>query len=422
MEKGELYKLIVEGGISISTDTRTVKDRDVYIGLKGEVFDGNAYAKDALDKGARLAIIDNTEYAVDERCIVVDNTYDTLKALATVHRATFSIPVIAIGGSNGKTTTKELTTAVLAKKYKVHTTKGNLNNEIGVPLTLLAMPRETEIAVIEIGANHPGEHTMLMNIVCPTHVLVTNNGADHLEGFGSIAGVRKANKEIFYCARDQKAVVLVNKNISDLMEDSEGLNRIVYPDRPVESISVLQAGLNYEGTVIQSQLFGSFNEANILAALAVGRQFDVPIAAIAQAIAAYEPGLKRSQIVRESDHTLIIDCYNANPTSMELSLKDFFHSTEAGKRIIIAGDMFEVGETEHEAHEAILKLIEENKDAHDYVMCVGPRFSACLTDYKNFHFFLSPIEAKVFYTTLDLKDKSIFLKGSRGIKLEEIIQ
>jgi UDP-N-acetylmuramoyl-tripeptide--D-alanyl-D-alanine ligase len=420
MEKDELYKLISEGGISISIDTRTIKSDDVYIGLKGDVFDGNAYAKDALDKGARLAIIDNAEYKADERCIVVENSYDTLKQLATMHRKGFSIPILVIGGSNGKTTTKELVTAVLARKYAVHTTRGNLNNEIGVPLTILAMSKDAEIAVIEIGANHPGEHTTLMNVVCPTHVLVTNNGKDHLEGFGSIAGVRKANKELFDCARPLKAKALVNKALPDLVEDSDGLDRILYPKDSVESMSGLQAGVSYDGTEIQSQLFGSFNEANILAAIAVGQQFEVPMSDIASAIAEYQPTLKRSQIIEKEGYTLVMDCYNANPTSMELSLKDFFDTTEAGTRVMVVGDMFEVGETEQQAHKETLELIEKNKDAHDYVMCVGPRFSLHQANVP-FHFFPTPQEAKPFLESLSLNGKTVFLKASRGIRLEEIL-
>ncbi len=420
MEINELYKVISEGGISISKDTRTIKPGDIYIGIKGDVFDGNALVKEALDKGARLAIIDNAAYKIDDRCIVVENTTTTLQELAAIYRQSFSIPLLVIGGSNGKTTTKELISAVLATTYKVHATKGNLNNERGLPLTLLAMPLDTDIAVIEIAADHANEHTEKMKIVAPTHVLVTNNGADHLEGFGSIEGVRKANKEIFDCARLQKATAFVNKLLPDLMEDSAGMERILYPATTIESISGLQAGLIYEGTVIQSQLFGSFNEANIVAAIAVGKQFNIPIETIAKAIQVYEPGLKRSQIIRESDHILIVDCYNANPTSMELSLKDFFYTSEAGKRIVIVGDMLEVGETETAAHEAILQMIKEQSDAHDVVMCVGPRFSLHKNSFP-FHFFSSSEQAKVFYTTLDLQGKSIFLKGSRGIKLETIL-
>lgn len=404
----------------ISTDTRTLAPGDVYVGLKGENFDGNAFVKDALEKGARLAIIDNPTYKIDERCIVVENSLLTLQRLATIYRHTFSIPVLALGGSNGKTTTKELAAGVLSTKYHVHTTKGNLNNEIGVPLTLLAMPRDTEIAVIEIGANHPGEHIVLMNIASPTHVLVTNNGMDHLEGFGSIEGVRTANKEIFDEAKKKAAFAFVNKSLVDLIEDSDGLTRILYPEHAYASTSGLYAGLTYGGTTISSELFGSFNEANILAAIAVGEKFEVPLNEIVEAIASYQPTLKRSQVIKKEGYTLIVDCYNANPTSMELSLSDFFTATPAGNRVVIIGDMFEVGESEAEAHKKILELVAGKADAHDIVMCVGPRFSLHTADFP-FHFFLSPAEAKYFFDTLNLMDKKIFLKASRGMRLENIL-
>jgi UDP-N-acetylmuramoyl-tripeptide--D-alanyl-D-alanine ligase len=420
MQVSELYKILKQADMRISTDTRTIVPGDIYLGLKGEQFDGNAYAKEALAKGARYAIIDNPACAINEQCIVVANTYETLKALATIHRQTFSIPVVVIGGSNGKTTTKELITSVLSKKYRVHTTKGNFNNEIGVPLTLLAMKSDTEIAVIEIGANHADEHSRLMDIVSPTHVLVTNNGRDHLEGFGTIEGVRNANKEIFDWATSNTATAFVNKSLLDLVEDSADSSRLLYPQDKYESTSGLFAGLHYGDTAISSHLFGSFNEANILAAIAVGRYFDISMEAITEAIDAYQPTLKRSQVIEKDGYTLVIDCYNANPTSMAVALNDFFHSTQPGTRIVVVGDMFEVGATEAEEHKGILELIEERADAHDVVWCVGPRFSLH-QDHFPFHFFPSPLAAKDFFDNIPLTDKKIFLKASRGTKLEDVL-
>lgn len=426
MDIPSLYSLILKAKMAISTDTRTIAPGDIYIGLKGDNFDGNAYAKDALAKGAAYALIDNPIYKESEQYIVVENTYKTLEALATTHRMTFSIPILVIGGSNGKTTTKELVHAVLATHYRVHTTKGNLNNTIGVPLTLLAMPKDTEIAVIEIGANHPGEHIELMNVVRPTHILVTNNGADHLEGFGSLEGVRKANKEIFDCALAQNATAFVNKELSDLVKDSSAMKRTLYPEDTVQSIPGIQAGIVYAGTPIHSQLFGSFNEANIAAAIAVGKTFNISMEHIAQAVAAYEPSLKRSQIIEKNGYTIILDCYNANPTSMTLALNSFFESSTPKKRVIVVGDMFEVGETEMQAHKEILELIKSRADANDEVICVGPRFSTVFSghqpSFSTFHFFPTPQEAKPFFESLDLSDKKIFLKASRGIKLEGILE
>lgn len=420
MEIHELYKLISEGDISLCRDTRDIKPGDIYIALKGDTFDGNAYAQEALDKGARLAIIDNAAYKTDERCIVVEDTTTALQKLATLHRQTFSIPILVIGGSNGKTTTKELVAAVLAKKYTVHATKGNLNNERGLPLTLLAMPRTTEIAVIEIAADHAHEHTEKMGIVSPTHVLVTNNGADHLEGFGSMTGVRTANKEIFDCARTLQATAFVNKNIPELVADSDGLTRIFYPEHSYTSTSSLYAGIIYDTQPITSQLFGSLNEANILAAVAVGRHFEIPLEECAEAIKSYEPNLKRSQIIDQGDHTLILDCYNANPTSMTLALKDLFATTQPGTRIIIVGDMLEIGATEMEEHRNILTLINETKDAQDVVICIGPHFSAHKEAFQC-NFFNSVEAAKGFYADISLSGKILFLKASRGVHLETLL-
>lgn len=414
-----LYSLIANK--AISTDTRTITTGDVYVGLKGEQFDGNAYVQQAFDNGATLAIIDNPTYKINDKCIVVTNTYETLTTLAVLHRSTFTIPIIAIGGSNGKTTTKELITSVLSKKYVVHATKGNLNNDIGVPLTLLAMKTEAQIAVIEIGANHAHEHTELMKIVSPTHILVTNNGADHLEGFGSIEGVRKANKEIFDSAKIINAVAFVNKDIDELLEDSALLTRVLYPEYEIVTISGMYAEIIYNNKPIRSQLFGTFNVTNIIAAITIGNYFNIPLQESIASIENYQPDLKRSQIIQKDDYSIVVDCYNANPTSMELSLKDFFTATIPNSRIIIVGDMFEVGETEALEHKKVLELITEYKSQDDVILCVGPRFFLHKTDFS-FNFFTTAIDAKKYFDTVPLKNKQLFLKGSRGIKLEQVVE
>lgn len=421
MDITTLYTLFSEHGFSFSTDTRTVKLGDIYFGLKGENFDGNEYAQVAIEKGAAFAIIDNAVFKKDDRYIVVANSLQTLQDLAKHHRTQFSNPFLVIGGSNGKTTTKELVHAVLSTQYKVHTTEGNLNNEIGVPITLLSLPKDTDIAVIEIGANHAQEHTLLMEIVSPTHVLVTNNGADHLEGFGTIEGVRAANKEIFDSAEKLHAHAFVNALLSDLVNDSHTLERTLYPEKEFFSTSTQLASVQYDGTTYQSTLFGSFNEANILAAIIVGQFFSVSIQNIQSAITDYVPTLKRSQVIEKNGHTLILDCYNANPTSMELSLKDFFRSTPAGSRVAIVGDMFEVGVTEDEAHRAILILLDQSSDPSDRIICVGPRFLKHKDSFP-FTFFTSAKDAKPFYSSLLLQGKTIFLKASRGIHLETILE
>ncbi len=416
-----IYTLLSNHTLSISTDTRTVKKGDVFIALKGDKFDANAFAVQALEQGAQYAIIDNPVYAIDDRYILVEDTLQTLQDLAHRYRKQFSIPILAIGGSNGKTTTKELVHAVLSKRYQVHTTTGNLNNDIGVPLTLLGMSADTDIAVIEIGANHPSEHTTLMDILSPTHILVTNNGADHLEGFGSLEGVRSANKEIYDWAHQHTVHAFVNNSIADLVEDSAELDRTLYPIKSHQGSSSLYAGIFYDNTEFTTSLFGAYNEPNILAAITIGEYFDVSIPDIQKAIADYTPTLKRSQLIKHDDYSVVLDCYNANPSSMELALRDFFGHTSPDTRIVIIGDMLEMGDVEHAVHEDVLKLVTSFADAQDTVMCVGPRFEAFKESFP-FHFYEDSQTAREYFNTLNLIGKTIFLKASRGIKLEEVIK
>ena len=420
MTSAEIYRLITENNFPISTDTRTVEPGDFFVAIHVEQFDGKQYAAEALIKGAAYALIDNPEFNRGEKYILVENTLKTLQEVATLHRQQFTIPVLAIGGSNGKTTTKELISAVLQTTHKTHTTTGNLNNDIGVPLTILRMKKESEIAVIEIGANHPGEHTLLMNIVQPTHVLVTNNGADHLEGFGTLAGVRAANKEIYDIAKKLDAHAFVYKNLHDLVEDSTELPRTLYPKENIQSISETFAGISHKGISFTSQLFGSFNEPNILAAIAVGEYFTVPLTKIAHAIQEYTPTLKRSQVIKKDDYKIILDCYNANPSSMELSLGDFFKTSEAGKRVLIIGDMFELGNAEEESHKTLLDFLTSHADTEDIVLCIGPRLAKQKTS-ESFLFFPDALSAKNYFDSLPLSDKKVFIKGSRGMKLETIL-
>ncbi len=420
MDSRELYELLAREYIAISTDTRTLRPGDVYLALKGEQFDGHAFVEDALTKGARMAIVNQDLSLHDERIICVTDTKKTLRELAMIHRQQFSIPIIAIGGSNGKTTTKELVTSVLSTTYKIHSTKGNFNNDIGVPLTILAMPYDTEIAVIEIGANHPGEHALLMDIVAPTHVLVTNNGADHLEGFGTLEGVRLANKEIYDWAKIHHVHAFVDNTIIDLVEDSADIERTLYPIDQYSGVKGLTASLNYDGALYESQLFGSFNEINIIAAITIGTFFRVSTESIREAVKNYIPTLKRSQIIKHSDYTIVLDCYNANPTSMELSLKDFLSISSVGNRILVIGDMFELGASEQAAHHDMLDVIKNTTDAADTVLCVGPRFSEFKKEYP-FNFFPTTDEARLFFTTLPISGKYIFVKGSRGIHVEDVV-
>ncbi len=416
----QIYNLIIEHNLTIVTDTRKIIPGCLFVALKGETFDGNDFAETAVEQGASFALVSNPKFTENKKMIVVENVLQVLQDLAKIHREKFNIPVLVIGGSNGKTTTRELTTIVLQKKYKVHATQGNFNNHIGVPLTLLEMSQDTQIAVIEIGANHIGEHTELLKIVQPTHVLVTNNGQDHLEGFGSIEGVRIANGEIFEWAKQHNAEIFVNKDIADLIEDSKGGKVILYPEKEFLSISEITAGGKYNNTIIKSNLFGSFNEQNILASIVVGEYFKVPLLDIADAITEYQPTLKRSQIIKQDNYTLIMDCYNANPSSMELSLRDLFQSFNNLEKIIIIGDMFELGEQSKKFHQEVLEFIGDKVKSNDTVICIGVDFSFYKEKFS-FNFFRTTLDAKVFFETINKTGKVVFMKGSRGIKLEDIL-
>lgn len=418
-----LYELISKIDFTICTDTRKLTPGDIYVGIKGDHFDGNSFATEALDKGASYVITQDPSYQNgNDKIIVVEDTKECLKELAHIHRKQCNFPIIAIGGSNGKTTTKELVSSVLSKKYRVHTTEGNLNNDIGVPLTLLEIKKDlTDIAVIEVGANHPGEHKELIAIVEPTHLLVTNNGADHLEGFGSLEGVRKANTELYDWAKMNGATIFVNKELMDLVQDSTCEKQYLYPDTPWQSTSTLLASLNYNGTPINSLLFGRYNEPNILAAIAIGKYFDISIDAIKEAIETYQPTLKRSQIIKKDSTTIVLDCYNANPTSMEKAIIDFAAHTPAGKRVFVIGDMLEMGEVEKKVHSDIIELLKKTVEPNDQTILVGPRFKI-LEAKAPFTFFETTEDAQKYFETLFLDEKHILLKASRGIKIEEVIK
>ena len=417
----EIYDRIKNILHAISTDTRNLSAGSVFFALTGDTFDGNSYTQEALEKGASWVIVDNPDYQINDRCMLVENVRETLQNIAQIHRKSYSIPVIAIGGSNGKTTTKELIHTVLSKKYAVHTTKGNLNNHIGVPLTLLQLTDDIDIAVIEVGANHPQEHTHLMELVAPTHVLVTNNGADHLEGFGNLDGVRRANTEIYTYAKTHDATIFVNKTIPDLVEDSLCEKQYLYPTKPWVGTSTITTSITYDGTLINSQLFGAYNESNILAAIAVGEYFDIPLPDIRDAIQTYTPTLKRSQVLHVDSLTVVLDCYNANPSSMELALRDFIQTTPKGKRIIVIGDMLEMGIEESRVHKEILVLVQKISDTKDIIICVGPRFGIYTNEFP-FMFFETATSAAKQLEKITLTDMYLFLKASRGIKLEDVIK
>ncbi|MCB0534561.1 MAG: UDP-N-acetylmuramoyl-tripeptide--D-alanyl-D-alanine ligase [Lewinellaceae bacterium] len=420
----------------VCTDTRQLTAGCVFFALKGENFDGNQFAAQALTEGAAYAIIDDPAIQYDSKqYLLVADVLESLQQLAAHHRRQFDIPVIAIGGSNGKTTTKELVAAVLSSHYPCHATTGNLNNHIGVPLTLLAMPAETEVAVIEMGTNQPGDIAFLCEIAAPTHGLLTNIGKEHLEGFGSLAGVKKAEGELFQYLAKKDGCVFVN-TAERYLSAMSGKNRkrVFYaeketlsPQESVIDIRLLEANpylrlafLSEHNMPVEvrSQLIGRHNFQNIMTAVALGVYFKVPAAKIKSAIESYVPANNRSQLLRQNGNTILLDAYNANPSSMRVALETL-QTVKASQKIAVLGDMLELGAASLTEHQAILRLAARCK--FDRLVVVGPEFGRCAPEkFKALHF-SDTSAAKTWFETQKFDDAFILLKASRGIKLERVL-
>jgi len=332
---------------SISTDTRKVKENDIFFALKGANFNANEFAEKAIENGASVAVIDNPEFKVDDRYWLVEDSLVALQSLANLHRKQFDIPVIAITGSNGKTTTRELLVCVLRKKYQVHSTQGNLNNHIGVPLSLLKMPLETEIAIIEMGANHLGEIKTLCDISEPNYGLITNIGKAHTEGFGSFEGVVRGKSELYQYLIEEKGKVFINSREQILANMGKRFDApVLYGSEGdfffaelFEANPYLKIGVENED--IKTHLIGRYNFDNLITAMALGKYFQVEDSDIREAIASYKPSNNRSQVLEIKTNTIFLDAYNANPSSMEVALENF--SVLDGEKVVILGDMNELG-------------------------------------------------------------------------------
>lgn len=425
----------------IETDSRQIRPDCLFFALRGAHFNGNDFALQALQNGAAFAVVDNPSLAEKDRCLLCPDVLQTLQNLARYHRQQFDIPVIAITGSNGKTTTKELVHAVLSSQYQTHATRGNLNNEIGVPLTLLAMPPETEVAIIEMGANHQGEIDRLCHIAEPTHGLITNIGKAHLEGFGGIEGVKKGKSELYRYLKNHRGLIFLNEDEPFLSELATGTSRIVryaqseHPARehaPVEGILlkadpfVHMAFLNeqWQLTTIESHLAGAFHFNNILTAVTLGKYFKVPSRKIKDAIENYIPANNRSQIVLRGNNTFLMDAYNANPTSMRLALEHFAAAGGDQPRIAILGDMLEVGETSFAEHMAILLIA--SRLPLQLVLLVGPQFGHCHQKLENpvvpVLSFPDTVSLKTWFDQQAFEHTRFLVKGSRGMRLEGIVE
>jgi len=406
----------------VSTDTRKIIKNCIFFALKGDNFDGNKFAEDALDKGAAYAVIDDKEYKTSKNCIIVDNVLATLQKLATFHRNYCNAKIIGLTGSNGKTTTKELIYATLKKKYKTVATQGNLNNHIGVPLTLLSIKEDTEIAIIEMGANHQKEIEFLCGIAQPDFGYITNFGKAHLEGFGGVEGVIKGKSELYdYLISNGKSIFLNADDPIQLEKLRAYIKKIGFSTDKTEYYKIEFLGANpfvtlrVEGTTIQSQLLGGYNFTNCAVAVLMGKYFNVHIETIKEGIENYAPQNNRSQILKQNGNQIILDAYNANPTSMQAALENFA-AMDGEKKIVFLGDMFELGETAAIEHQIIADLTLNMK--FDDAFLVGRNFHETRTDLKKFDTFESLLE---YVKKAKLPKGKVLIKGSRGMALERLL-
>lgn len=418
MDIKELYQLY-KAHPCITTDSRNCPQGSIFLALKGTSFNGNLFAGDALKKGCSYAIVEEDETPDEnDSFIKVADTLQTFKDLAREHRRQFSIPVIAITGTNGKTTTKELVAAVLREKYNVLATEGNFNNDVGVPKTLFRLQPEHEIAVIEMGASHPGDIKTLVETVEPTYGLITNVGRAHLEGFGSFEGVKKTKGELYDFLSTNNGTVFLNGSDEDLKEMARQRN--VSACIPYTEGHVLRCDpflvFEWEGHTIHTHLIGSYNLPNALAAATVGLHFGVNIGNIVHALENYTPTNNRSQFLRTSHNSLIVDAYNANPTSMRTALESFA-GMEARNKMAILGDMRELGPASREEHQKIVDFIEARQDSLGEVWLVGEEFGKTRTAL---HRFATTEDVTKQLQAQCPHGRTILIKGSNGMKLYEL--
>lgn len=425
----QLYAYYLSNPV-ICTDTRSITPNCIFFALKGENFDANTFAIQALAQGAAFAVIDNEEYNKHPSCIIVADVLTSLQELAKHHRSQLKIPVIGLTGSNGKTTSKELINAVLAEKLNTFATKGNLNNHIGVPLSILSITRGIEIAVIEMGANHQKEIEFLCGIAQPTHGIITNVGMAHLDGFGGFEGVKKGKAELYAFLKNNNGIAFVNNDNETLMEMAKTtvLNQVVYYGQNQEnSISgslkssdpyIEVDWSNKTGNyTVTTQLTGSYNFENILAAICIGDFFELSPTQINNGLSHYKPTNNRSQITETKTNTVICDFYNANPSSMNAALNNI-KTLSAKRKVAVLGDMFELGPESILQHEIIAK--QANESCLDEIIFIGEDFYA-FRDSLNGCFFKTPAEAIDFIKKHPIQDSLVLLKGSRGMKLEQLM-
>ncbi|MNQ28468.1 UDP-N-acetylmuramoyl-tripeptide--D-alanyl-D-alanine ligase [compost metagenome] len=411
---------------SLSIDTRKIEKDSIFFAIKGENFDANTFAKQALELGALFVVIDNGAYFIDERTILVENTLETLQELAKFHRAYLKLPIIALTGSNGKTTTKELINVVLSKKYKTKATVGNLNNHIGVPLTLLSFNVETEFGIVEMGANHKKEIEFLCEIAQPDFGYITNFGKAHLEGFGGVEGVIEGKSEMYqYLVKNDK-LAFVNLEDPIQISKSVGIKSFTFGvdnDRANVKIKNITANpfvvIDYDEFSVQSHLIGLYNANNINAAVSIGRYFKVDDEAIKEAIESYIPENNRSQLLKKGSNQIILDAYNANPSSMAVAITNFLQ-LDSENKVMVLGDMFELGRESQQEHKIVVdSLLNQNKSI---CYLIGKAFYENKTSNENIHFFETFEDFSNHLKTTHFENNTILIKGSRGMALERTLE
>lgn len=429
MNISELHQLFLKSN-GVVIDSRKVQKNDFFIALKGENFDANSFAKQALDNGALCVVIDNSKFYLDKRTILVQNSLTTLQELSSFHRKKLGLPIIALTGSNGKTTTKELIKVVLSEKFNVKATEGNLNNHIGVPLTLLSFDETTEIGIVEMGANHQREIDFLCQITQPDLAYITNFGKAHLEGFGGFEGVVKGKSELYeYIEKtnqeDKSKIVFVNLDDDIQVEKTKTIPHFSFSFKHKSAnvfLNILDVNpfvkVSFRNTEVQSKLIGNYNAFNIAAAIAIGRYYQIEDTKIKNAIESYVPTNNRSQIIQKNSNKIILDAYNANPSSMKAAIENFVDLDEADK-IMILGDMFELGNESLQEHKNIVIWIENSLKIKTFF--VGEDFYSNQLPSENSRFFKSFDQLKNYFSDKKTTNKTILIKGSRGMALERIV-
>jgi UDP-N-acetylmuramoyl-tripeptide--D-alanyl-D-alanine ligase len=425
MDAKTLYSYFLKSS-SVITDSRKIEKGTLFVCLRGENFNGNKFAEEALNKGASFVVVDDLEYfKQNDQYILVEDCLKSLQELAHYHRMQFDIPVIGLTGSNGKTTTKELMKSVLSERFNTTATFGNLNNHIGVPLTLLNINSKTEIALIEMGANHKKEIDFLAHITAPTHGYITNFGKAHLEGFGSLAGVIKGKSELYAYLANNNGVALINFEDSLQLEHTNDQKTYSFGNSKDAALIIKNNTIDPEGylavsvarELIQSKLKGAYNYPNIKAAIAFGYYFKIPLKVVKKGIEKYTPTNNRSQWHKTDSNTLVLDAYNANPSSMKAALESFLNATKKN-HVLILGDMLELGEFSLEEHQKVIDYLSIQKV--EYVLLIGSEFKKVQTEDSNFIKFDKTDLAIPYLQKKKFQNKTILIKGSRGIALEQL--